>query len=364
MSSLKILFLAINVDGWVDSTLYREQRAIAARLPESIFYGPGYRYHTNILGEILAETCASRMPDAIVCYSYEQHLLGKPLSASIVRRFDLPSHLAVFPQDLRHATCPKIGWIDDFWHCTQRDWDDILLGNGFDIVFSTYCPPFCARDIFDTFFSRRVQDAVIFVPWPRSVDPSVFTVPAGPKRYDVTLLGAKRPDFYPLRRRMHDVFSSADGITYFHRSHPGYKFVDPDATLTGERYARVIGESRIFATCTGMYRLPFIKLYEATACGAVLMCDPPSGAEYLGLRGGDNFLPVCAATFERTARDYLRSPHEIDRIAANGRQLYVDRHTVQTRASEFVSIVTNLLTTGRRVSWAELGSWSGGSRQV
>lgn len=353
-SPLRILFLAVSFENWVCSTLYHEQRAIARQLPDGVFYGPGYEYRTNQVADILVDTFGARGPDAIFCYIDERRLLGEPLADAVIGRYRLPESLQIFPKGLRDISIPKIGWINDFWHCTRDEWDTILLGNRFDAVFATYCPPFCSRRTFDTFFSRRVQEAVRFIPWPRAIDPKTFHSIDGPKHYDVTLLGAMDPDFYPLRTEMHRTFSQQRGLAYFHQPHPGYAFMNPGDALTGDRYARVINESRIFASCTGRYQIPFIKLYEILACGTMLMCDEPAGANYLGLEDRETFAAVTSASFTATTRRYLDERRERERVAHNGRALFERCHTVEIRAREWADTVARLLRGHTPRGWAEL----------
>ena len=353
-SDRRILFLAAGFKDWVCSTLYHEQQAIGRAMPHSVFYGPGYRYHTNRVPEILEETFGSAEPDAIFCYIDERRLLGEPLANELVRRYGLEGDLRIFPRDLRNTAVPKIAWINDFWHCSRAEWDGILLGNGFEIAFMTYCPPFVSREVFESFFSPRVRDAVRFIPWPRAVHPDTFRDYGLSKDYDVTLLGAMDPSFYPLRVRMHHIFSQQDDITYFHRDHPGYRFVSSGTALSGNAYARAINRSRIFASCTGRYRIPFIKLYEVLACRTALMCDEPMGAECLGLQEGSNYIRVAADDFLQTARHYLQAPDELARVAGNALELSSSRHTVDVRAAEFGQTLSDLLDGRDPRGWGEL----------
>jgi hypothetical protein len=280
----------------------------------------------------------------------------------IIERYGLPEHLRTFPRGLRGIAVPKIAWINDFWHCSRDEWDDILLGNGFDVAFATYCPPFCPRGVFDAFFSRRVQESVRFVPWPRSISPDMFRPAPTPKRWDVTLLGAMDPSFYHLRRQMHEAFAAQTDFVYFNRSHPGYRFVTDAEALTGASYARVINESRIFASCTGRYQIPFIKLYEVLACRTALMSDMPSGAEHLGLHDGETMLAVSASTFEQVVRCALADEPTLHRIAENGHRLFLARHTVDVRAQEFARTIASLLRGAEPEGWAALTVARGGGR--
>ncbi len=353
-TSRRILFLAVNFEGWVASTLYDEQQAIARLLPESEFCGPGYRYETADVGALLRESCGGAGPEAVFCYLDERRLLGEPLAEAICARYGLPESLRVFPRGLKDVRLPKIAWINDFWHCSAEEWEEILLGHGFTLAFATYCPPFVSEELFGQFFSHRVRQAVRFVPWPRSANPAIFRDYGLAKEYDVSLLGAMDPDFYPLRNAMHRAFAVSPGLRYLHRPHPGYAFHPPGSALVGETYARLLNQSRIFASCTGKYRLPFIKLYEVLGCGSLLVADAATGGEYLGLRDGENCAWVSAGDFLSRVRDLLGAPEELARLAANGAQLFRTRHTAEVRAHEFVRTLDALLDGREPGGWADL----------
>jgi hypothetical protein len=112
----RLLFLGINFSAWVCPTLYEEQKAVAARLPGSVFYGPGYQYETNLASEIVHRAFPSGGPDAVFCYVDERRLLGEPMADAICEHYELPPDLRVFPKGLASLRVPKFAWINDFWH--------------------------------------------------------------------------------------------------------------------------------------------------------------------------------------------------------------------------------------------------------
>ncbi|MHC5199046.1 MAG: hypothetical protein ACYSO1_02870, partial [Planctomycetota bacterium] len=160
---LKVLFLSINFEGWVASTVHYEQQAILKQLPGSVICGPGFGYETNSVPDIIRKYFGSDKPDAVFCYVNERRLMGEHLPDAVCQKYGITGDLKVFPRGLAEISdIPKIAWINDFWHCSRDEWDTILLGNGFDYAFSTYCPPFVKQEVFDSFFSRQVQERVRF----------------------------------------------------------------------------------------------------------------------------------------------------------------------------------------------------------
>lgn len=341
---LRVLILSPNLKDWACPALYYEQQAILNALPGSVIYGPGFQYNTNFVPDIIKETFGGDSPDFIMCYVNERRLLGEPMDDAIIQQYKLTGDMCIFPRGLEKTDVPKIAWINDFWGCTQQEWDQILLGNRFDFAFATYCPPFSRNEVFLRFFSRQVRAAVRFIPWPRAMSPIIYRDYGLDKTYDVTLLGALQPErIYPLRNIMHRTFAARPDINYFHQNHPGYRYVASENALVGEQYAKAINRSKIFATCTSVYRIPIMKLYEVIACRTLLMADPPCGAELLGLVDGETFVAVDKRNFLDKTIWYLSNPDEIERVSSAGMRLFQARHTVDIRAEEFQEITTALL---------------------
>ena len=344
---MKLLVLSINFKGWVTETLYREQQAIAKIIPDTVFYGPGFTFNHNHLPDIIKEIYGTESPDAIICYISEHQF--EQLPVPVIERFHIPKPLQIFPLDLNKVKVPKILWMNDFWHCTHAEWRKIIQENGFSAVFSTYYLPFTSKKTFDNFFDSDIQKQIPFYPLPRAIDQTLFKDYRLPKEFDVTLLGALDEDFYPLRTYFHRTLQKQEGIRYFNKNHPGYAYYNQKSNpddLIGENYAQAINRSLIFLSCTGRYKIPFIKLYEVLASRTLLMCDRPMGAEKIGLVDGETYIQVDRVNFLEKIRYYLRRPDKIKRIADNGYHLFLKRHTTKIRATEFKELVEEVISQG------------------
>ncbi|MCC6933559.1 MAG: glycosyltransferase family 1 protein [Deltaproteobacteria bacterium] len=351
-NSGNILFLAASFKNWVCDTLYQEQLAISLRLPNAIFYGPGYRYRSNYVPQIISELYGASAPEAIFCYIDERRLLGEPLAEQIRNQYNVPPELHVFPKGLAEIKLPKFAWINDFWHCSKEEWDKILLGNGFDFAFSTYCPPFTSCSVFESFFSQKVRERVRFIPWPRSINPRILPGnTAIQKEHDISLLGAMSPHFYPLRCQMLETFKNMPQLKVFHSQHPGYRYFIEGEAMMGDIYFQTLAQSKIFASCTGKYNIPFIKLYEVLASATALMCDKPCGGELLGLVNDRTYIEVTKENFVTRARQYLESPEELQEIFQLARETYLTRHTTDIRAKEFALTIKALLDGREEDTW-------------
>lgn len=297
---MKLLVLSINFKGWIYETLYSEQQAIAKVIPDTVFYGPGFTYNNNRLPDIIKEIYGTGTPDAVICYISEHQF--EQLPVPVIEHAHIPKALEVFPLNLNKVKVPKILWINDFWHCTRAEWRKIILKNGFLAIFFTYYPPFTSKETFDNFFDSDIQKQIPFYPLPRAIDLTIFKDYGLPKDVDVTLLGTLDENFYPLRAYFHRTLQKQVGIRYFNKTHPGYAYQEGNSNaLTGEKYAQAINRSLVFLSCTGKYKIPFIKLYEVLASRTLLMCDRPMGAEKIGLVDGERNLNNITQIYANTA---------------------------------------------------------------
>ena len=331
---MHLLMLSVNWTGWTYDTLTREQQALATHLEalghRVTFHGPGFAYDTNHVPTILQKLRDRGQPvDLLFCFQTEFGLL-EPMSEAVCGRWQVPSDRARFPVGLDQVKdIPKVLWNNDFWHLTQAQWDQAILGNGFGDILATYTPPYLSRELFNQTYSDSVRRQVRFHALPRGVDTRLFYDRQLERDIDVCLLGAMG-DFYPLRGLVHESLSHQSWLRYFHQPHPGYRYTaslsqgaPPQQTLglCGEAYAQVLARSKVFVSCTGKYNLPFIKISEVLASGAVLMCDRPCGADELGLVDDVNYVPIDAVNFMGRLQDLLHDPPRLNRIAHAGRQL-------------------------------------------
>jgi len=349
---MKLLLLATNFQSFTNSTLYYEQQAILDAFPGSVIYGPGFTYETNDVPAILNSYGGEAAFDAIICYAAERQLLGDPISDIAIEKFALPENLWRFPRNLHKVNLPKFCWINDFWHNSSDDWRKVLLGNDFSHILATYAPPFSALSAFSHYFPIDVLERIPCIPWPRAINTARFNDYHEEKIYDVTMLGAQG-DFYPVRRKMLDLFIQSN-IDVFYKQRPTNTFTNKSNSLTGEKYARVVNKSKIFAGCSGKFRIPFIKMYEPLACKSVLMCNPPHGAQYIGLRPHKTFIPTTGDDCVEVATHYLNNEHLLEEIAERGHNYFLQHHTVETRALELKAMLDKLLNKNEQANWAEL----------
>lgn len=92
----------------------------------------------------------------------------------------------------------------------------------------------------------------------------------------------------------------------------------------------------------GLAGIPTIRVFEALACGATLLCAPWSDAEQL-FRPGKDFLVVnSGAEMKSAIESLLRDDGARRQIAASGRETILQRHTCAHRAQQLIGICEEL----------------------
>lgn len=91
-------------------------------------------------------------------------------------------------------------------------------------------------------------------------------------------------------------------------------------------------DTRFAYTAREGFGIPLRKFFEIPAAGAVMLCVPPIGFSELGFRDKENYLEVTPDELPDTIETLLHDPERAQAIAAAGRKLVFDRHSVAARA--------------------------------
>lgn len=229
---------------------------------------------------------------------------------------------------------------------TPRAFVDLINATGYDGVFLKYLHIYGTNDPPDL-FPRHIKTKVHYLPW--SVDPNKFK-PLN-KTIDVAFLGSVG-SVYPLRNSMWKrlpPFCERQKARLLIREPPRAdgsvrkisKYSDDDHYIVGEDYEEKLGRTRIFPFGSSKYRYAIQKYTEGASARCLVMADEPSDAEALGLIDGENYVSITINKWKSILDYYLSHPSEVERIARNGRQLILERHTHVHRAKEFLSILDN-----------------------
>jgi len=92
----------------------------------------------------------------------------------------------------------------------------------------------------------------------------------------------------------------------------------------------------------GLSGIPTIRMFEAMACGATLICAPWKDAEQLFHEGEDYIVVNSGAEMKTKMQRLLRDDSARRQIGANGRATILQRHTCAHRAAQLVDICEDL----------------------
>ena len=201
-----------------------------------------------------------------------------------------------------------------------------------------------------TDFGRRFIALGVKTEWlPLSVDANRFRNLATPKFADICLLGNLNPVVYPLRVRAVNCILMEK------------RFRVILTPRFGEEYVKAINNSRLFLTCSGIWKFPVMKYYEAMACGTLLLADDPMDAEALGFKADENYVSLDRAWFPKVENpslplketewqfdgaellklvdQHITRVAEGERMAQKAEQLIKVRHTNEVRVKELYEIL-------------------------
>lgn len=185
-----------------------------------------------------------------------------------------------------------------------------------------------------TDFSREFARLGLKTEWlPFSVDNNRFKRLDLPKIVDVSILGNLNPHVYTLRLKA--LVYLLQQNKYSLRTAPAY----------GDDYVRAINQSRVFLTCSGIWKYPVMKYFEAMACGVLLFADTPLDAEELGFKANVNYVALTGEEqdLQEKLDYYLNNPTEAEKVAHAGEELARSRHTNEVRARELYRLLEAIM---------------------
>ena len=157
------------------------------------------------------------------------------------------------------------------------------------------------------------------------------------RKFDVGWVGRSDAKFYSNRRQALQLIKDKYFLNDFNRY---YSWQEMFEIFLQSKI--VINVSRDDYPCDANMRC-----FEAMGCGALLITQLPSELEKLGFRDKEHFVGFSNMDMLIEIVDYyLKTDNERERIAANGRNLVLSRHTYEVRASEIISYIN---TNGEKI---------------
>lgn len=181
-----------------------------------------------------------------------------------------------------------------------------------------------------TEFSDAFRRLGLKTQWlPLSVDTNRFRKLNLPKISEAGLLGNLNPYVYPVRVK---------ALEYL-LAHNIPMFLNP---VYGETYVTAINQSRIFVTCSGIWKYAVMKYFEVPACGTLLMADEPMDVDDLGFIAGKNYVKYNVENFPEMFQHYATHVSEAEEVARQGMELVRSHHSDEIRAKELFRMLEKI----------------------
>lgn len=330
----KLLLLNVNRSGWHSGNMIYDMEAIKLAC-DTVIYGPGWpEYKTNSLPEIISQVYGNDKPDIIYSYFTPNEKVGKVY----IDHYKIPEHLQNFPANFdKVKNIIKVFGLSDFWSRSPERYTKDLEGNPFGYCVCCFTPPYSNPKNFWSFFNNDIKKNMKFLAYPRCVDSKCFKK-YGEKKLDIITTGAMT-SFYPVRVWMHNSLKN-EKMKYKNYPHSGVNFGHNG--FVREKYARAISESKMLASCGGIYHLFFNKVIEAMGCETAYVGEKGYGFDELGFKDGENFIEVNKDNLIEKVRYYNNNEKELKNIINNGKELFLDRHTIEKRAVDFEKLMEGM----------------------
>lgn len=145
-----------------------------------------------------------------------------------------------------------------------------------------------------------------------------------------------------LRTVVHGVRYPAEALTELARAGIRYEGYLPNLSAP-EAYARSVLSLHVprMQYAEKLAGVPTIRVFEALACGAPLLCAPWQDSERL-FRQEDYIVAKNGDAMKAEIRYYLRDEKARKQLAANGRETVLARHTCGHRAEQLAGILEEI----------------------
>lgn len=219
-----------------------------------------------------------------------------------------------------------------------------LSKSGYDALFMRYTH-LGTQDV-----RRKIKVPNHFIPW--SVDTNTFY--PREKTIDVSFTGCTDNIVYPFRTKIYEELprvikrnntnkSVTSIITTLPKDFYGSRISQwkkAKNVYVGERYADLLGRSRISIFTSSIYRYPLLKYFEAMASGCCVLADDPACCGELDFWG--NFYPIIEDDWVKPFYYYLNAPDKSKRMGHKATRLIKTRHSHSVRADEFVRLLKKI----------------------
>lgn len=156
------------------------------------------------------------------------------------------------------------------------------------------------------------------------------------------MMGILMKNVYPERTAFYEKLKDHPGFVY--RDHPGYEELSVNAKyLVGNSYARELAKAKIFVTCDSVEKLPLMKYFECLACKTLLLASGSAELQDLGFVNEETFIEVDRESVVEKVNYYLAHEEERNRIAQNGFELVIKRHSTKQRVHDLIDRINQIV---------------------
>jgi len=324
MEELNILFLSRNGEGCVGAPqTFHEFETAVGKIANCKWAGKGHPLHR--VGESMGATVARVMPDA------DWVIADRDNTWSLPEKRDYK--VGVFLSDLHGKYNMGIG--------TPTGFCELINSAGFDAVFMKYMEVH-GHAVDPHIFENNLNCKVYHVPWSVDCDKHRWVK----KRVDATFIGSHQRNIYPLRDDMfNNMLYHCKGYTAVREQSPHGKTYERRVNelkktyYVGDKYVKLLNESKIMLFDSSKYRYPIQKFFEASASACLIISDEPSTAKKLGFINEKTYLDVNGFDWEDTFIYALENYESVKHIARNALKNAVIHHSHEARAVEWLEML-------------------------
>lgn len=346
LTDYKILLLNVNRTGWHSGNMVYDMEVIK-QAADTTFYGPGWdNYQHTDIRHIIDQVYKDELPDMIYTYFTP----NEPVGNVYIEQYNIPQNLRMFPTGMQELwtdqTYSKVKTafaVSDFWSRRPEQWSADLQGSQFQYCFSCFVPPLSRGKDFFRFLNPDVMGNPVYVALARCVDKNCFKDYGLSKEEDIITLGSMYK-FYGFRRWMHAALAMhcpSKGIRYKNYPHCGTEW--RHSGFVRDEYAKAINRAHAMASCGGKFHLYYNKIFESWGCNTAYIGERPYGEAELHMQDGVNYVAVNQSNFLDKVDHYMSNKDELSDISENGRQTFLQYHTLETRAQSLANTLQEIM---------------------
>lgn len=305
-----------------------------------IFAGKGYPLH--VPGESVDQTVQRLMPDA-------DWVIDSAFFADRVLKPNRSYKVACFLADM-HYNYSLGGGPERICEAFNAVGYDLLITLIKHLKLAGGYPDFWSID--PDYYQKHLKMPIHHSP--ACIDPATFRDLHLQRYIDASFLGCAVPSFYPIRYSIAVNLQPFAAATHLNvvvggppeHTEPYKKHIPTlykQGAIVGERYVEVLNRSKCFLFDSSVFGYTVYKFFEAQACGALCLSDPPLDMDAVHLIPEENFIPITINNWSTRLLEVLRDEGLRERVAKAGYESTMRYNTAAVRARSLLDTLEGLL---------------------